>query len=83
MTSRILLDPDGSAILVEPGSYLLWEPEFPIGVPADHVMHVFPAPGALDVPGREGIHVGAQPRVFSVAARAGIWVPPRPPGVTP
>lgn len=57
MSNRLLLDPDGSAILVEPGSYLLYEPEFAILVPDRQKIHVFPQNRTFNVAPREGIWV--------------------------
>lgn len=83
MTNRILIDTDSSALLVEPGSYLLWESEFAIGVPDDRSLYVFQKTDTFGVQGREDIHVATATRTFGVSARGGILVPPRkPPGVT-
>lgn len=84
MTNRILIDTDSSALLIEPGSYLLWESEFAIGVPDDRNLYVFPKTDTFGVSGREDIHVSAATGTFGVSGRSSIWVPPRtPPGVTP
>lgn len=84
MTNRILIDTDSSALLVEPGSYLLWESEFAIGVPDDRNLYVFQKTDTFGVPERVGVHVSAATRTFGVSARSSIWVSPRkPPGVTP
>jgi hypothetical protein len=61
VTTRLLLDPDGSAILVEPGSYLLYEAEFAPQPPAKRVMHVFPKTSTFSVPARGGIWVPPRP----------------------
>lgn len=57
MTNRLLLEPGGDALLVEPGSYLLYEAEFIIEPPEKRNLFVFPAMRSLPVSLREGIWV--------------------------
>lgn len=42
MTTRILINEEGDALLVEPGSYMLYEPEFPILTPTSRMIRVVP-----------------------------------------
>lgn len=57
MTVRILLEPGGDALLVEPGSYLLWELLFAPLPPPDRKLHVFPRNRTFTVAARQGIWV--------------------------
>jgi hypothetical protein len=66
MSFRFLIDPDGSRLLVEPGSYLLWEPEIPVRAPARRVIQVDARAAPTPVPARG--------RVIHVPPRQQRWV---------
>jgi hypothetical protein len=57
LTTRIILDPGGSALLNSPTSYMLYEPESLIGVPDKRTLYVSPKTRTFEAPKREGIYV--------------------------
>jgi hypothetical protein len=57
MTTRILLDPDGSALLHGANGYILYEPEHTILPPDRQNVYVMPQRRQFPVPARTGIWV--------------------------